>query len=280
MRSACETPSLTYWCAPDFGGTNLAYAHYKAHDFERHIHDELVITVTETGFGHGQARNCSEAIQPGSIWISGAGEYHGGKVYEGGHWCYRAFYFDEKALASLTDVFCDGRSPTLPISQGVYFDPQLARLLINAHKKVESSAPQMECQTMWWSAFGSLFGRYGAFKIQNKAIGIENRKMRMARDYIAANFRENISIAELTELTGLSRFYFIRAFRNEYGLPPYAFVKQLRLIEARKLLASGASPANVASASGFYDQSHLNRLFKKAYDMTPLRYAKSQYGRI
>ncbi len=195
---------------------------------------------------------------------------------EGGQWGYRAFYFDEKALLSLTNVFQEGESQTFPISHGVYFDPQVVRLLINVHKKAENDTPLMERQSLWWSAFGLLFGRYGSNKTWNKSAGLGKGKMQLVCDYIAAHYQENISVDALAKLTGLSRYYLIRAFRAEYGLPPHAYANQLRLIEARQLLASGATPADAASTSGFYDQSHLNRLFKKTYGMTPGQNAATQ----
>jgi len=46
------------------------------------------------------------------------------------------------------------------------------------------------------------------------------------------------------------------------------------LLEAKRLIAMGHGPAYVATAVGFYDQSHLTRLFRRAYGLTPGAYAK------
>jgi AraC-like DNA-binding protein len=277
MTETHETATLAFWHDPELNGATLVHARYGAHCFERHVHDEMVIAVTEAGFGHAQARNLSDVIRPGAIWVSGAGEYHSGKVDGGKHWDYRAFYLDEDALLSLTSVFHYEREErTFPIPHGVYFDPQVARLLIDVHKKAERDAPLLERQSLWWSAFGLLFGRHGNLKINNRKEGSEKSALKLARDYIAAHYMENISVDKLAALVGLSRYYFIRAFRAEYGLPPHAYANQLRLAAARKLLASGASPVDVASLSGFYDQSHLNRLFKRNFGMTPGKYAEAR----
>ena len=66
---------------------------------------------------------------------------------------------------------------------------------------------------------------------------------------------------------------FIRAFRKEVGLSPHAYLNQLRLLEARRLIAQGRAPADVATQVGFYDQSHLIRHFKRVYGITPGQYA-------
>ena len=98
------------------------------------------------------------------------------------------------------------------------------------------------------------------------------------REYVAANYERDISVDELAELVGLSRYYLTRAFCKEFGLPPHAYATQVRLLAAKRMLASGQSAATAAAAVGFYDQSHLNRLFKRAYGITPGAYAALKPG--
>ncbi len=57
-----------------------------------------------------------------------------------------------------------------------------------------------------------------------------------------------------------------------FGLAPHAYLVQLRLARARRLLADGLSPAETAAALGFADQSHLGRWFRRAYGLTPAAY--------
>jgi AraC-like DNA-binding protein len=71
----------------------------------------------------------------------------------------------------------------------------------------------------------------------------------------------------------VSRFHFIRAFRDAFGLPPHAYINQVRLQHARKLLLAGESVGIAATESGFYDQSRLSHFFKRAYGVTPAHYA-------
>jgi AraC-like DNA-binding protein len=90
-----------------------------------------------------------------------------------------------------------------------------------------------------------------------------------ARDYLEAHFSENVSLALLSRVAGLSSFHLNRAFRIAYGLPPHAFQTQLRITRARKLLREGWSPSAAASEAGFADQSHLHRHFKRVVGVTP-----------
>lgn len=67
----------------------------------------------------------------------------------------------------------------------------------------------------------------------------------------------------------------MRQFRREVGLPPHAYLTQLRLARAKGLLARGTAIAAVATDCGFAAQSHLHRHFLRTYGVTPGRYQRS-----
>ncbi|NUB21797.1 helix-turn-helix domain-containing protein, partial [Azospirillum formosense] len=71
---------------------------------------------------------------------------------------------------------------------------------------------------------------------------------------------------------GMSREGYTRRFRKTHGVPPHAFGLQERLNEARLLLRAGEPIAAVAADTGFTDQSHLGRCFRRAFGVTPGRY--------
>jgi len=64
------------------------------------------------------------------------------------------------------------------------------------------------------------------------------------------------------------------AFRGETGLPPHAYLNQLRVRLARRLLDRGVTPAEVAAAVGFADQAHLTRHFKRVVGVPPGSYQR------
>jgi AraC-like DNA-binding protein len=80
----------------------------------------------------------------------------------------------------------------------------------------------------------------------------------------------NPSLAELAALCGLSRSYFVRAFKQATGMPPHRWLLMQRVKRAKDLLRRTNMPiANVAVACGFADQSHLTRVFSKAFRISP-----------
>ncbi len=97
--------------------------------------------------------------------------------------------------------------------------------------------------------------------------------IRLVLDFIEENFTETLALAELARLCGLSLHRFVTVFRNQVGLPPHQYVCRMRVRHARHLLQQGIPAASVAIDSGFCDQSHLSRHFKRQCGMTPGHFA-------
>jgi len=268
-----EAPRLEFRRDPELGGSWMLTARYARHRFERHLHDEMVIAVTEGGHGTSSTRHGSQTAYCDTVLVFEPGEYHDGYVEPESHWHYRAFYLDLGALAALAAVFYEGRGDGAVVPHGLYVDRELAQQLLAAHRRMQERASLLERQSLWWSAMGLLFRRYGQPKPPALTDASNHAGLARARAFIEEHAQRNLSVECLAEVAGLSRYHFLHAFRREFGLPPHAYANQRRLIEAKRLLAAGEPASRVAEAVGFYDQSHLNRYFKRAYGITPGTYA-------
>jgi AraC-like DNA-binding protein len=96
------------------------------------------------------------------------------------------------------------------------------------------------------------------------------------RDLLPLRLADPPSLAELAAMTGLSQFALLRAFRRETGMPPHAYLNQLRVRRARLLLDDGLAPADVAAQTGFADQAHLTRHFKRVVGVPPAAYQRER----
>ena len=93
--------------------------------------------------------------------------------------------------------------------------------------------------------------------------------------YISAHISEPISVDRLAGLCFLSRYYFMRRFKELTGYTVHGYINLKRMTEAARLLSSGAAPAQAAACVGFSDYSSFLRAFKKQYGVAPGEFAKN-----
>jgi AraC-like DNA-binding protein len=98
-----------------------------------------------------------------------------------------------------------------------------------------------------------------------------------ARELLNSRLADPPSLDELAAVTGLSPFTLLRAFRAETGMPPHAYLNQVRVRRARRLLDGGLAPAEVAAHTGFADQAHLTRHFKRVVGVPPGAYQRERH---
>ena len=94
--------------------------------------------------------------------------------------------------------------------------------------------------------------------------------LRQVRDYVHEHLTQEITLEALGALVHLSPYHFARKFKEATGLPPYQYVLQCRVEQAKTLLVAGEhSISAVAHAVGFAGQSHLTRHVKRTLGVTP-----------
>lgn len=91
-----------------------------------------------------------------------------------------------------------------------------------------------------------------------------------AKDMLLATLREDTSIADIAEACGLSRSYFIKAFRQTVGTTPHRWLLEQRVQKAKELLrVSGRPIIDIAQSCGFADQAHMTRVFTSLVGVSP-----------
>ncbi|MCP3923192.1 MAG: AraC family transcriptional regulator [Desulfobacterales bacterium] len=102
----------------------------------------------------------------------------------------------------------------------------------------------------------------------------KNLTVEPLKDYIDLNFKEEIRLDDLTEITNENKFKIIREFNKKYRLTPHAYLINKRIEYAKDLLLAGSSVAETAVSSGFFDQSHFIKTFRNFIGVNPIDYKK------
>ncbi len=114
------------------------------------------------------------------------------------------------------------------------------------------------------------------FSFESKQIDIEEESS-LALDikkYLDENFLEELILDDLALKFDLTVVHLIRVFKKEFGLPIHAYILNKKVQKAKELLSFNMPIIQVAQNSGFFDQSHLNRSFKRIFQITPKEYQK------
>ena len=103
----------------------------------------------------------------------------------------------------------------------------------------------------------------------------DNRLAHDLRDLFESRLPDHVSLAEAGRLLSAHPGHLSRTFAAAFGLPPHRYITGRRVDLARHLLVGGYRPASAAVLSGFHDQAHLTRHFRKLLGTTPARFRAS-----
>ncbi|WP_034913958.1 AraC family transcriptional regulator [Erwinia sp. 9145] len=249
-------------------------AHFTGHAYDPHWHDSYLIGVTEQGVQQFHSRRKQHRSRPGTVFMLEPGELHDGDAIDEQGFTYRMLYLDPAFVRQqLLDQFTDApQSVELLFARTLSGDVGLARATFDAFQMLHDGEGKMVRE----AALGQLFSALTRHSYWRKPQRIyhDNPLAHQARAFMQDRLADNIGLSDMAVALGVDRFRLSREFQAAFGLPPHAWLIQLRLTHARRLLAAGIAPADVAARSGFADQSHLGRWFRRAYQLTPARYQR------
>lgn len=250
-------------------GIELYRAHIVRHAFEPHTHEAYGLGAIESGVERFRYRGSDHLAPPDSLVMMNPDVLHTGRAETEGGWRYRMAYVDPDLAAEVT-----GESGWW-FEQAVSHDPQRARRI------------SARLDALWQAreplAFDSqLAALLDEFRVHARVPQAARAEAapRFARvlDYLRAHLAERLSLECLAAVAGLSPFHFLRRFRDHYHVTPQQMLMALRLHQAKRRLAEGMAPAQVAAETGLADQAHLTRAFARRYGITPARYRKQLRG--
>nr|WP_100546563.1 MULTISPECIES: AraC family transcriptional regulator [unclassified Pseudomonas] len=254
-------------------GIEVIRAHFEGHAYDPHWHDSYLIGFTEQGVQQFHCRRALFSSVPGQTFFLEPGDIHDGHAPTPGGFTYSTLYLEpawlERALPALFEQAPADCLPGVPRTQPD--DPGLLPCIANALQALNDNEPRMVRD----AALDTLLERISRSLHWRQRLPGNPQIPRVAlraRDYLHAHFHQNIGLDELARVCGVDRFRLSRAFKAAFGIAPHGYLIQLRLVRARRLLALGTAPADVASDLGFADQSHLGRWFRRANGLTPGAY--------
>lgn len=268
-----KTEQTRIWRIKELDNLLTMRACFKHFTFSNHFHDEYAIGLVEHGIQCFDQGGTTYHIPAGSLFAVNPGDVHDGRS----GWDHAYRYTTIFIPVSLMQELCSA-DRDLRFAKPVFKNTEAARAVKQLADSCEScSADSLELHTRLYELITYLFTHHsdthppGAERNAHPAVirGCE---------FIDDMARQHLSLEDIARNAGLSRYHFLRLFKQQVGISPGHYLNNRRLHIARQAIDRGNSLADAAVTSGFCDQSHLNNRFKSAFGLTPRQYQQAITG--
>ena len=246
-----------------------AVAADSAMTFCRHTHDQFGIGVILRGAQQSASGRGPVEAEAGDVITVNPGEVHDGRPLGEGGRAWRMVYLDPQIVWAAGLDLTGGRDRQIELTKPVARDERLA----GAAKALFAAATAVPMKDSPLMVEERLFSLLMHLAEERPVQTLTDARLRCALQRLEEDPAGPVTLQDLADLAGRSRFQVLRACIKATGLPPHAYQRQCRLHLARRLIRNRKSLAEAALEAGFADQSHMNRLFVRNYGMTPGAYA-------
>lgn len=238
--------------------------------YKKHAHEEYSLGLVEHGSSTFWCAGRLLTVGPRSVVLIPAGMVHACNPQADKPWRYKMLFLDvvwvNRFFAARGRRAGDG--PVVKVMsdrQALSVMDKLVASLINPSGPLEKEASIVALLEQATDAASPALpgGRLEALP-----------RLTVIKDYLHAHFAQKITLAALEQVSGCNRFAIIRAFKEEFAVPPHTYQTLLRINYAKKQLRQNKPMAEIAYEAGFYDQSHFIRVFKSHTGVTPEKYQK------
>jgi AraC-like DNA-binding protein len=269
MRTVLNDPAAGRSDSIRFGpsayGVERAEVYIATRGFEPHRHDTYGIGVTTAGVQVFRYRGLQRVCLPGQLHILHPDEAHDGRPGTEDGFGYRILYIPTELVRGALG----GRA--LPFVADPVQEPNpMARAIVTLLAELDDPISELGCAEIAVAAADCLLSLSDSRDRRRATVDI--RAVELVREYLAAHAREQTPASILEDIAGTDRFTIARHFRWAFGTSPDRYRTQRRLALAQAAIESGQSLAEVAGETGFADQSHMTRQFKRTYGLTPTRW--------
>jgi AraC-like DNA-binding protein len=261
--------ALRIWRPGDFDSLELHTGTEVTHAYPRHWHDELYLCVILRGGGYLDCAGSSHFTPPGTFLIVPSGEVHANRKQA----CsFRCMFLAFNMLQAAVEHWTERKAAGIGLRTALIEDTQTATSFVRAHRVLEQSRSRLRRDAATLLFFHRLVAGQGMTSLPSSRDLKEGVAVRRAKEFIDENYADPVSLRDLARVAGLSPYYLHRSFCQQIGMPPHAYQVHVRVMRAKALMRKNWPLAQISSATGFADQSHFGRHFKRLIGVTPAAY--------
>lgn len=253
---------------PNTTDSILIQGTFRGFAFPRHMHEGYSIGLVHQGVNRFECAGTSWEARSGALCVMNPDQIHSGEADDEG-WTYTNLFLEPAAL--LRAMGREANASPIWFRQQVLDDPFAVARFRSLTEACTSGAESMAAECEYALLLTRLGHIAGGPSSQKEASG--SAIMRV-RDMLDSVYDRCITLAELAQAGDMSTFHLVRSFTKEVGISPYAYHVNRRLQRAQRMIEAGTFVAEAACATGFTDQAHFTRHFRRFLGITPGRVAK------
>ena len=245
------------------GVVEVFHAHYTEYSYPMHVHDAWTLLIVDDGAVRYDLDRHEHGTPHDTVSLLPPHVPHNGSPATPDGFRKRVLYLDASRLGE--ELI--GRAVDAPDLR----DPVLRRRVGQVHAALARPGDELEAESRL-----TLIGERLHAHLRPRGAPLAPRPdpvlARRLRELLDERVVEGVGLEEAGGLVSAHPAHLVRAFSTAYGIAPHQYLMSRRVDLARRLLLEGRAPADVAGATGFYDQAHLTRHFKRLVGVTPGRY--------
>jgi len=234
---------------------------FKKQEFKKHFHENYSIGLVLNGIHKLQIEKDDIAITQGEIKVLNPYDLHmaDGNII----WEYINFMPDSQLIKHIAQDLCDDIVDCEIRFKPLIQDKKATKYFLKLYQSLDNNIEYEENFILFLSYLLQHYA-FKNLKVQNIPVNIK-----YSLDYIYTHFLDEISLDTLAKLSHLSKYHFIKVFKEKTGLTPHQYIMALKIEYAMQLISKNLPLSQIAYECGFSDQSHFIRTFKKHYGFTP-----------
>jgi len=250
------------------GVVEVFHAHFTEYAYPMHVHDAWTLLIVDDGavrydldrHEHGTPHDTVSLLPPHVPHNGSPATPHGFRK--------RVLYLDGTHLPD--DLI--GSAVDRPDLR----DPELRLRVGQLHTALDRPGDELEAESRLTLIAERL---HAHLRPSSPTPSGDPALARTLRELLDERVTKGIALDEAARLVHAHPAHLVRAFSGAYGIAPHQYLMSRRVERARRLLLDGRPPGEVAAATGFYDQSHLTRHFRKLVGVAPGRYSRDRQQR-
>lgn len=248
------------------GVVEVFHAHFTQYAYPMHVHDAWTLLIVDDGAVRYDLDRHEHGTPHDTVSLLPPHVPHNGSPATPDGFRKRVIYLD---LTQLDETFIG------PAVDGPdLVDPVLRRRVGQLHAALKHPGDELEAASRL-ALIGERLRGHLRPRLPKDQPNPDRGVAHALRELLDARLVQGIALNEAAQLVHADPAHLVRAFSTTFGIPPHQYLMSRRVDQARRFLLNGRSPSEVATATGFYDQSHLTRHFKRLVGVTPGRYRVS-----